>query len=654
MGRRMSHSVKRAKSQNEQFRMAVPPDIQHLVGKTEWTQSLGTTDPVAAAAKRGELITFYKNKVLRLRGQLAHRSVDDALRFLDRGFERLAVIRGSMDKAIAEQLALLASTVIDSWLPSDQLGQPQSWGGMTVLEAPVDPEPVPSIDTEPEREIFRLRAALLESNGRTDGILYRRLAALLLERRVLKPVWFAVSYMTSIEPKLKLDRDDVYEAVAAAYLERLAGHRFSSWPAGAEAAVEAILSIPSPSGAAPVTPEGTALNPTTGLWAMPLTDALAYWKQHRMPRPSAVSAATKSVLNFIDMFGDVVVGRITREMMIEYRNLVSDLPPQTELVKVRASGLKLRLLVDATRQAHQRWANSDKITRAPERLAPGSIKKDVSAIGWLLGKIKADAHCGVNVAEKIEIAGYSKTKKGQKTPRLPFTPGMMQTLFDSPLFTGCAGHGNAQRAKPGPHVYQDEIYWSFLFGAVGGPRLGEIGQIALSDVKDVELDRTFGGDFKGRCTFIHITGTGEGQHVKTEVSERYVVIHDRLIELGFRDYVEQRRRAGKKRLFDLEPDKNGNFVKRLSRRSNDYLDRVVTKDPRYVFHSTRHEFTDRAELSGMPTRVANSIKGHANQSEGDKYGQVTIRNQYVFLKDLQLDFIDWNRLKLAKASSPTA
>tara|TARA_B100000678_G_scaffold240031_2_gene210617 strand:- start:78 stop:506 length:429 start_codon:yes stop_codon:yes gene_type:complete len=108
---------KTAKIENEQFRMAVPPDIRPLVGKVEWTASLGTTDPVAAAAKRGELIAFYKSEVLRLRGQLANKSVEEALRLLDRGFERLATIRGSMDKAIAQQLALLASTVIDSWLP---------------------------------------------------------------------------------------------------------------------------------------------------------------------------------------------------------------------------------------------------------------------------------------------------------------------------------------------------------------------------------------------------------------------------------------------------------------------------------------------------------------------------------------------------------
>lgn len=46
--------------------MAVPPDIRHLIGKSEWTASLGTTDPVAAAAKRGELVARHKKEILRL------------------------------------------------------------------------------------------------------------------------------------------------------------------------------------------------------------------------------------------------------------------------------------------------------------------------------------------------------------------------------------------------------------------------------------------------------------------------------------------------------------------------------------------------------------------------------------------------------------
>lgn len=107
------------------------------------------------------------------------------------------------------------------------------------------------------------------------------------------------------------------------------------------------------------------------------------------------------MLNFIDMFGDLAVGRISREMMTEYRNLVSDLPPQTELMKVRGSVRTLCQITGATREARQRWDDGGRTTPLPGCLAQGPVKKDVSAIGWILGKIKADAHCGVNVAEKI-------------------------------------------------------------------------------------------------------------------------------------------------------------------------------------------------------------------------------------------------------------
>lgn len=142
-------------------------------------------------------------------------------------------------------------------------------------------------------------------------------------------------------------------------------------------------------------------------------------------------------------------------------------------------------------------------------------------------------------------------------------------------------------------VFQDEMYWSFLFGVVGSPRLDERGQIAASDVHRCDLQRTFGEDYKGTCTFVHITGTGEEQSVKNDEFDRYVVIQERLIELGFNNYVQQRRTADATRLFDLQPDEDGTFTKELSRRLNRYLDRVVTKDPRHVFHTTRHEFTDR-------------------------------------------------------------
>lgn len=191
-----------------------------------------------------------------------------------------------------------------------------------------------------------------------------------------------------------------------------------------------------------------------------------------------------------------------------------DLPPQTELAKVITFGVTLRKLIEQHRSRCRAWEADGRKGKEPKRLAPGSVKKDLGALSQILGKVANDLGEVTHVAARIEVAGYTKIKKAQKRPRASFTPAMMQGLFESPMFTGCAGATDVQRTKPGNHIYQDELYWAFLFGDMAGPRLEEIGQIALSDVHHCDLRRTFGEEYEGRCTFVHITGSGEDQNVK--------------------------------------------------------------------------------------------------------------------------------------------
>lgn len=485
--------------------MVVPADLRAMVGKTAWTESLGTTDPLLAAEKRGMLIARHKALIRELRASNGRRAEVEALGLLDRAFTGLAVARGSMDAAVGQQLNLLATFVCDSWAGGEEAGQPQWWGDIPVHEPATIIDVVPSIDAERERDVFRLRAEILEGRGIADGLVYQELATILLRRRIFRPIWFVVSYMRSIEPRLNLEPDNVYDAVAEAYLRKLAEHRFDCWPSNIHAAMIPFAQTNAPQPITLPSLPAKAAAPTpgrhNGLLAMPLTEACRYWQEQRRPGASAITEAKRAVARFVALFGDVVVGDITRDQVIEFRNLVSDIPPQTELARVVASGRTLRSVIDAARKARREWEAGDRNQPAPDRLAPGSVKKDVGAISSILGKIQSDLGQGVNVAADIEIAGYSKTRKGQKRPRLPFTSAMMQTLFDSPLFTGCAGKGDAARAKPGPHVYQDELYWCLLFGVVGGPRLGEIGQIALKDIHECDLRRTYGEEFDGRCTY---------------------------------------------------------------------------------------------------------------------------------------------------------
>ncbi|MET4664086.1 hypothetical protein ABIC17_000986 [Sphingomonas sp. PvP056] len=439
----MSHSGKRSKSHIEQFRMVVPKDVRGVIGKTAWTESLRTTDHLIACRKRADLVARYTAEIGAARegiaaaragiaaaqAEIARQAEVDAVALLDQAFQRLAKARGSMDRAIQLQLQLLANLVVDSWAGAGQdLGE-QWWGDFLVREPVICDEPVPSLDSERERTVYRLKANLLEGRGIIDGLVHQELAAILLDRGVYHPLWSVVSYMRSLEPDLPLEPDTLYEVVAKAYLRRLVDHRFDSWP---ENVIEALS--PLGWGAAPAEPAKPQPVPIAvprpvpvavdnpSLSAMRLLEGLQYWINQRRPRQSAVTEARRGVARYIALFGDVIVGDITRAQVIEFRNLIADIPPQTELAKLAATRSTLRSVIDQALQKRKIWEESDRQQPEPGRLAPGSVKKDVGAISQILGAIYSDLGEGTNVAAGIQIAGYSRTRQGQQLPHLSFTP----------------------------------------------------------------------------------------------------------------------------------------------------------------------------------------------------------------------------------------
>jgi len=653
MGRRMNFLVRRQKSTFWWFKMDVPARHRAAVGKTAWWLSLDTSDRLVAEQRVSEYASRYKQLIGELDGRAAASRANVVERFVEQALSAAAVRHGSMDRAVVHHLVFLTLHVGAGWNLKQAVGDLGILLGDDPLVARGLEMGAAAFGDDAEHKAFELRARIIEGRGIADGLVYQEVARRLLARRE-----FDLAYPMVID--LARGFSDPHDLVATAYddvagacLARLADHRFEEWPSGVLEALAPLGALAGPALAAPSTSALAISVPLEGLRAMPISEALAYWERRRAPGVSAITEARRGISRFVDLFGDLPVGRIERAQVIKFRDLIADMPPQTELKKLHAAGTTLRQAIDEHRAAAERWNAGDRQLPKPAKLSAGSVKKDVGSLSQILGTVAEDLGDQTHVAAGIKIGGYSKLRKGQAKPRLPFTPGMMQALFDSPLFTGCAGPSDAQRTRPGSHLYQDELYWPFLFGGIAGPRLEEIGQIALSDVNDCDMRRTFGDEYDGHCTFIHITGTGEFQEVKNDGSERYVVIHERLIELGFNDYVARRRAAGATRLFDLPRDDRGKHTKTLSNRLNRYIDRVVTKDPRYVFHSMRHEFTDRAEMSKMPTRVANSIKGHAVAGVADGYGLVTILAQYLFLKDLKVGFIDWPRL-ISAARKATA
>lgn len=194
--------------------------------------------------------------------------------------------------------------------------------------------------------------------------------------------------------------------------------------------------------------------------------------------------------------------------------------------------------------------------------------------------------------------------------RVPFSASELQALFSSPIYTGCAGL--SRRTVAGPTVYRDGLYWALLIAPLSGMRITEIVQLALGDIC-----------FQDEVPSFRIKADADlGQHVKSDAGWRRVPVHRRLMDLGFREFVEARQTAGKKgRLFyDIHVSGTGGSGGEFSKLFGRTLKRLQLKRPGLVFHSFRHGFVDALRELDTPEYVIRRLVGHASSSVTDSYG----------------------------------
>lgn len=643
---RVARPYKKLNSSNYWVRIAVPKDLKSKVGSGEIQKSLSTTDAAEATILAAEFSIKWKREFKSLREESAREELAQAPELVDRFFQSMDVLRhGDLDGAIFAMQKMLSVQLLAAWGPDEYQARradlalgfmpaDEDWENWT------DPETADVIP-EDERDNLIARIRLLHQNPLTFGAGFREALQHICNGRHWDVMRLQVLLVgeytkTTIEPGSAL-----YDVVAEALLDRLLKHQSHRWdpdllvacaapdPAKKEASLAQQVSIaPLPS-----TREQTASNLASPKGMQPISAALERWQEVQRPGRSAIIEATRAVARFTELFGDKPVAGITKADIRDYRDFLEGMPTNLSLPKIQESGISLR---DAVAKA---------LAEKPDRqkLSPGAVKKDVGAIAAILSAVESDAWIETNPAQGVKVSGYSKKKKGQRNPRLPLKHSHMRALFASPLFTGCAGRTDIQRTREGPHVFQDELYWTFLFGATAGPRLEEVGQVLLDDIEIVDVP--LGNPIVG----IYVTGTGLDQSVKTDESMRVVLVHPKLIELGFLEFVKQRRAAGATRLFDLKKSKRGTWTQELSRRVNRYIDRTVVDDPRYVWYSMRHEFADRSETS-VSVEVSKKIMGHAR---GRLYGLgAPLQHAAKELEKIDVSLIDWERLMAAAGRVP--
>lgn len=323
--------------------------------------------------------------------------------------------------------------------------------------------------------------------------------------------------------------------------------------------------------------------------------------------------ATKTIikyrasLNLISRFlgPETLIRDVTRQDLVSYRDTLLRMPSNysKKFTNDRSFG-EIIEEADKLNAPRMKYKTRETYISLMKRLFRWSANNDY---------IKKD------ISQNIQIKG-KKTKGRNK--RRPFTLEELDTIFSTPVFTGCQNDERGY-AKPGDQIVKRSRYWLPLIALYTGMRMGEILQLRTSHVRKSP---------KGNFFFYLTDGFGEddgdkdflGIELKTFNSRREVPIHPVLTKLGFLKFVEEVEMAGQTELFPEVPTasdgkKSSIFSKRFAR----FLKNAGIKPDGNgnCFHMFRHTLRDAIRDCGISPEIADAVQGWArDDNEGGNYG----------------------------------
>ena len=193
-------------------------------------------------------------------------------------------------------------------------------------------------------------------------------------------------------------------------------------------------------------------------------------------------------------------------------------------------------------------------------------------------------------------------------------------------------------------------YWLPLLALYGGARVNELAQLNTDDVVLEGMAPNY------KIEADNPEKVDEPRSLKNVASKRRVPIHQHLLDLGFADYVKERKRKKCKKLFDglkfSLKNKWGadatQFFTRLDGKNGGYLKKVgvhLNSLDGKVFHSFRHLFISKLRNEILLSKeqrdyVIESITGHEreNVTEADRYGSgIELDRKLIFINQVKFE-----------------
>lgn len=225
-----------------------------------------------------------------------------------------------------------------------------------------------------------------------------------------------------------------------------------------------------------------------------------------------------------------------------------------------------------------------------------------------LGQIHCFMRAQVDGVPHIDFGAFTAPiDQNERDARDRYTNEQGQAIFRLPPWTGCAGVDD--RLESGDNIFHDGLFYVLLLVWYTGARREEVCKLMLDDIAQ-----------RHGIDYIHIRATETGR-VKNKSADRFVVVADELIRLGFLRYVEAMRASGEKLLFpELLP--GGDTRRKLGDVFYKlwwiYLKPLLPDLKRgQAMHAARHMQSDELKDQEVFPEFRNDHLGHRGKGEGE-------------------------------------
>ncbi|MGC9239401.1 MAG: tyrosine-type recombinase/integrase [Acidithiobacillus sp.] len=342
---------------------------------------------------------------------------------------------------------------------------------------------------------------------------------------------------------------------------------------------------------APVTaaahPTAAAVLPSSVSVGENCSQAYALYKRERVQIAKAWKEATISgndaaIELFQEVLGDLPMSEYGDENLRRFCEVVKLLPPHRKTSPLwRGKSLE------------------EIIARAPGGQSPKNINKNIQFVAGFLDwyvKTHRDVLPRHSLRDHLIREGRHGSREHEER----------EAFSDAQVEAYC-------RASPASTPLQ---FWLIPLGAYTGARIGELAQLRVSDVEQVQ---------DVWCFRIR---EGEGQDLKTKSAKRDVPVHPALIKAGFLEFVEEVRKDHPSGwLFQELAD-----VKDKADTVSKWAGRVRKKvpgidDDRHGFHSLRHTVATKLAGAKVDPIYRSDLLGHARSgTESDvRYAKTEIK-----------------------------